>query len=83
MDRLAGYEDEYNYINENGEIIILPEDESTTIIENNLGSIPQMRLVLFKTSIFYFPYTYIKNPYIFIITTFFVNIGLIYPYYLI
>ena len=36
MDRLAGYEDEYNYINENGEIIILPEDESTTIIENNI-----------------------------------------------
>ena len=36
MDRLAGYEDEYNYINENGEIIILPEEEPTTIIENNI-----------------------------------------------
>ena len=35
IDRLAGYEDEYNYINENGEIIILPEEEPTTIIENN------------------------------------------------
>ena len=36
MDRLAGYEDEYNYINENGEIMILPEEEPTTIIENNI-----------------------------------------------
>ncbi len=36
MDRLAGYKDEYNYINENGEIIILPEEEPTTIIENNI-----------------------------------------------
>ena len=36
MDRLAGYEDEYNYINENGKIIILPEEEPTTIIENNI-----------------------------------------------
>lgn len=35
IDRLASYEDEYNYINENGEIIILPEEEPTTIIENN------------------------------------------------